>query len=147
MRQSSYRGEPPTSWQPPKTGTLTSCHWTRLIHLANHRLRYIYSEYHCGITWSWNERRTDIVTYCISKSFFLHVAKFAKIYRKKCVTFFVCVIFSNFKSWLYANNTDKNSVYWIFCDVKVIMKIVKFRGSRKLLDLRISTELLFCSFY
>lgn len=27
------------------------------------------------------------------------------------------------------------------------MKIVKFRGSRKLLDLRISTELLFCSFY
>lgn len=27
------------------------------------------------------------------------------------------------------------------------MKKVKFRGSRKLLDLRISTELLFCSFY
>lgn len=27
------------------------------------------------------------------------------------------------------------------------MKIVKFRGSRKLLDIRISTELLFCSFY
>lgn len=27
------------------------------------------------------------------------------------------------------------------------MKIVKFRGSRKLLDLRISTQLLFCSFY
>lgn len=44
MMQSNYREELPTSWLQPKIETLTSSHWIKHFHLANHKLRYMFSK-------------------------------------------------------------------------------------------------------